>query len=63
MSLVALDVAEEIPMDEVMVWKFPLPSEQPKRSLKAQARLRLAEWLMEAARRIQPEDEKANAAS
>jgi hypothetical protein len=63
MSLVALDVGEEIPMDEVMVWKFPLPREQPKRSLTAQARLRLAEWLMEAARRIQPKDEKANAAS
>jgi hypothetical protein len=63
MSLVALDVGEEIPMDEVMVWKFPLPSEQPKRSLKAQARLRLAAWLMDAARRIQPEEKKANAAS
>ena len=63
MSLVVLDVGEEIPMDEVMVWKFALPSEQPKRSLTAQARLRLAEWLMEVARRIQPEDEKANAAS
>ena len=27
MSLVALDVGEEIPMDEVMVWKFPLPTD------------------------------------
>ncbi len=63
MSLVALDPVEEISMDEAMVWKFPLPSEQSKRSLAAQARLKLAEWLMDAARRIQPEDEKANAAS
>ena len=63
MSLLALDVEEEIPMNEAMVWKFPLPHGRPKRSLTAQARLRLAEWLMEVARRIQPEDEKANAAS
>ena len=63
MSLLALDVGKEIPMNEVMVWKFPLPNERPKPSLTAQARLRLAEWLREAARRIQPKDEKANAAS
>jgi hypothetical protein len=63
MSLLALDVGEEIPMNEAMVWKFPLPYGRPERSLTAQARLRLAEWLMEVARRIQPKDEKANAAS
>ena len=62
MSLVALDAGEDIPMDVAMVWKFPLSSEQPKRSLTAQARLRLAQWLMEAARRLRPEDE-ANTAS
>ena len=63
MSLLALDVGEELPMNEAMVWKFPRSHGRPKRSLTAQARLRLAEWLMEVARRIQPEDEKANAAS
>ncbi len=30
MSLVPLDPSEEIPMDEVLVWKFPLPSEHLK---------------------------------
>ncbi len=45
MSLVDLDPGEDIPMDEAMVWKFSLPSEQPKRSLTAQARLKLAESL------------------
>ena len=58
MSLVALDVGEEISMNEAMVWMFPLPNGRPKPSLTAQARLRIAEWLLEAARRIQPKDEK-----
>ncbi len=63
MSLVPLDASEEIPMDEVLVWKFPLPSEHPKPSLTTQARFTLAEWLMKAARRIQPKPGKTNATS
>jgi hypothetical protein len=63
MPLVPLDAREEIPMDEVLVWKFPLQSEQPKPRLTAQARRALAKWLMEAARRIQPKPGKADAAS
>ncbi len=63
MPLVGLAPGEEIPMDEVMVWKFPLPSDEPKPSLTMQVRLALADWLMEAARRIQPKDEKTDGAS
>jgi hypothetical protein len=63
MTLVPLDASHDIPMNQVLVWKFPFPSKQPKRSLATQARLTLAEWLMEAARRIQPKNEKAGAAS
>jgi hypothetical protein len=59
MSLVPLDTRAEIPMDEVLVWKFPLPSVKPKPSLTTQARFALAEWLIEAARRIQPKSDKA----
>jgi hypothetical protein len=63
MSLVGLAPGEEIPLDEVLVWKFRLPSDQPKPSLTMQIRLALADWLREAARRIQPKDEKADDAS
>jgi hypothetical protein len=63
MPLVGLAPCEEIPMDEVLVWKFPLPSDQPKPSLTMQVRHALADWLMEAARRVQPKDEKTDGAS
>ncbi|MFZ1108903.1 MAG: hypothetical protein WAN43_11255 [Rhodomicrobium sp.] len=50
-------------MDEALVWKFPLPSDQPEPSLTMKVRLALADWLMEAARRIQPKENKTDGAS
>jgi hypothetical protein len=63
MSLVPLDPSEEIPMDQVLVWKFPLASAQSKTSLVTEMRRKLASWLMEAAKNIAPKNGNAGDAS
>ena len=63
MPLVPLRRGEDIPVGEVLVWKFPPATTQSKPSLVTRIRLKLTSWLMEAAKSIKPKDEKAPDAS
>ena len=58
MPLVPLRRGEDIPVGEVLVWKFPPAAAQSKPSLVKRIRLKLTSWLMEAAKSISQKTRK-----